>query len=68
MVTRVRTKKTEWDKLSKREQDRLAEEYIARVISGKPSRAAYLRIAKLKGLKPVPNPDRRARRSTAKKR
>ena len=43
--------KTEWEKLSKREQEHLLDDYFYRVLSGKPAKKAIDKIAKLKGIR-----------------
>ena len=50
MVTKTKVK-TAWDKLSKKEQEKLTDEYMFRVIDGKPTKRIALKIAKLKGIK-----------------
>ena len=42
--------KTEWDKLSKNEQRRLLDDYLWRVLSGKPTKKLSEKIARLKGI------------------
>jgi len=51
--SRRKVEKTEWDKLPKREREKLEEDYIVFVLDGKHARAHALakRIAKLKGIK-----------------
>jgi len=48
-VKRAR-QKTDWDKLPKREQKRLLDDYLYRVLSGKPTKRLAERIARLKGI------------------
>ena len=52
MATKTkRTKqKSDWDKLPKREQKRLMDDYMYRVLSGKPTKKLAEKIARLKGI------------------
>jgi hypothetical protein len=52
MVTKTRKtrQKSEWDKLPKREQRRLLDDYMGRVLRGLPSKRIAEKIARLKGI------------------
>lgn len=54
MATKTKTRrtkqKTEWDKLPKKEQRRLLDDYMGRVLTGLPSKRIAERIARLKGI------------------
>jgi hypothetical protein len=55
MVAKVKprkksSRKTAWDKLSKKEQKRLLDDYEGRVYTGMPSKRIAEKIAKLKGI------------------
>ena len=48
--TRRTKQKSEWDKLSKRVQRRLLDDYMGRVLTGLPSKRIAEKIARLKGI------------------
>jgi len=49
-TTKRAKQKTEWDKLPKREQKRLLDDYMGRVLTGLPAKRIGEKIARLKGI------------------
>lgn len=50
MATKRTKQKTEWDKLPKKEQIRLLDDYMGRVLTGMPAKRIAEKIARLKGI------------------
>lgn len=62
MVTKTKKQtrqKTDWDKLSKKEQRRLLDAYIERVLMGIPAKRIAEKIARLKGIPYKKSPGRK---------
>ena len=52
MTTKKKRSRTEWERLPEKQQDKLADEFIFRVLSGRPVKRLGRKIAKLKGIDP----------------